>query len=407
MKPDSISFSSLNAPGRNQAPPPSKAPAGPASASPDSVQISGRTSPKEAAPLKKWTILQYSAADNNLTSAMVDDVKEMEKVGSDANTNLVVQLDVGGSKGANRYLLVKDDKGQAISSPVVQKMGNVNMSDPKKLADFIKWGMQNYPAQNYALILSDHGGGWEGAIQDVGSDGWMTMGDIKSALSEAQQATGKKIDVLGFDACLMASTEVGYELKDQAAYMVGSEETEGADGWPYTRILTAKVLERLQQTLKHKINMNPEELAKTVVKSAEGSQGELPTMAAFDMSKVDKLGKATDALAKAILDTDTSKSTLMGIARKTQDFSGFEDAFDFCQRIDQSKDIKDEKLKAAARDLLAAVQETVIAEQHSSAYPGAHGVTLDIPSGKPSAEYKKLDLSKDTQWDEAMGKIAG
>ena len=48
---------------------------------------------------------------------------------------------------------------------------------------------------------------------------------------------GRKLDVLGLDACLMAMGEVGYQSKGSASFMIGSEQTEPAEGWPYTAVL--------------------------------------------------------------------------------------------------------------------------------------------------------------------------
>ena len=46
-----------------------------------------------AAPAN-WTVLIYGHADHNLTSAMRDDLLEMEQAGSSADFNIVVQVDI-------------------------------------------------------------------------------------------------------------------------------------------------------------------------------------------------------------------------------------------------------------------------------------------------------------------------
>ncbi|MBD3217047.1 MAG: hypothetical protein GF310_02135, partial [candidate division Zixibacteria bacterium] len=42
---------------------------------------------------KEWTIMIYMGADNNLESAAIDDINEMEWIGSTINSNVVVQID--------------------------------------------------------------------------------------------------------------------------------------------------------------------------------------------------------------------------------------------------------------------------------------------------------------------------
>ena len=44
---------------------------------------------------------------------------------------------------------------------------------------------------------------------------------------------GKKLDVIGFDACLMSMLEVGYAMRDVGNTLVGSEELEPGPGWKY------------------------------------------------------------------------------------------------------------------------------------------------------------------------------
>ncbi|MBW1675421.1 MAG: hypothetical protein JRF30_01090 [Deltaproteobacteria bacterium] len=57
--------------------------------------------------------------------------------------------------------------------------------------------------------------------------------ELKNVLSGVSQRIGRKIDILGLDACLMNMIEVAYQLKDCVQVMVGSEEEEPFDGWPY------------------------------------------------------------------------------------------------------------------------------------------------------------------------------
>jgi hypothetical protein len=96
-------------------------------------------------------------------------------VGSSTDVQIVTQMDrcQGGYQGdgnwisARRYYVTADDDLNQINSEVVEDLGEVNMADGQTLVDFVTWAIQNYPADKYALILSDHGMGWpgEGAIR--------------------------------------------------------------------------------------------------------------------------------------------------------------------------------------------------------------------------------------------------
>ncbi len=125
-------------------------------------------------------------------------------------------------------------------------IGNVDMGSAAALTDFIEWAAYAYPADHYALILWDHGAGWKsrasvtksnlfrGAIQDETSGSFMSLPNLAAAVRNA----GVHMDLINFDACLMAMYEVAYELKDLADFLVFSEETEPSDGDPYDTILT-------------------------------------------------------------------------------------------------------------------------------------------------------------------------
>ena len=57
---------------------------------------------------KKWTVMVYLAGDNNLDENGVDDLKEMKKVGTTPDINVIAQFDrVGAWLQTTRYCLMK------------------------------------------------------------------------------------------------------------------------------------------------------------------------------------------------------------------------------------------------------------------------------------------------------------
>jgi len=366
-------------------------------------------------PMRKWTVLVYEAADNDLEKYMVQDVNDMENIGSNTDMNIVLQMDrgkepselSGGWGGARRLRLTKNEDPYNIDSPVLQDLGQVNMSKPESLSDFIQWGMKNFPAEHYMLVMSDHGAGWKGGIEDKSHDDWMSMPEMRQGIEDAQKRTGEKLDIIGFDACLMGQTEVAYELKDSADYMVASQEREGAEGWPYHNILSKDILKNIERAIKLKVKLKPDEMAKFIVRASAQDQKNLPTMSAIDLSKMDKVAKATDKFAKALIETDTPKTHLKTLVRQTQKFEGFKDHYDFCRRIVLSDEVKDEKLKDSAQEVMDRVYEAVILEEHSKDYPDAQGLSIYLPSYRttPPDDYLETQFAKDTHWDEALTEI--
>lgn len=123
-----------------------------------------------AAPAE-WTILSFLSADNDLEKNALFDINEMEAAGPGPNINIVIQLDrpqFGYNDGVNnfgeavRIKIQKDNDPVKITSPVVMKLGaSVNSGEAKTLSDFIEWGVKNYPAKRYMLVLWSHGSGWK------------------------------------------------------------------------------------------------------------------------------------------------------------------------------------------------------------------------------------------------------
>ncbi|MFC2022364.1 clostripain-related cysteine peptidase [Chloroflexota bacterium] len=199
---------------------------------------------------RNWTFMVYMAADNDLDTALVKDLNEMEVVGSTDNVSIVALLDRYGSGNTNIYYVTSDNDTNTINSPVVPGPfgAEVDMGDPNTLVSFVEWTMDNYPANNYALVLSDHGSGWRGraipealtkgvAWDDTSGGTYIDTPELGTALATINTNTGVVLDIVGFDACSMQMVEIASEIEDYANIMVGSEEVEPVDGWPYNTIL--------------------------------------------------------------------------------------------------------------------------------------------------------------------------
>ena len=189
------------------------------------------------ANMTKWTVMVYIDADNNLDSAGVDDIFEMETVGSSSDVNIIVLFDrwykACGFNGTE-ILYISKGTNETLWGGWTNEY-ELNMGDPKTLTWFINYTAENYPAENYALILWDHGGNWEGICWDWTDDDYLTMEEVKAAISNSAI---DRINLLGCDACLMGSIEVAYtiSLTGKVDIMVASEEFIPWDGWPYDLI---------------------------------------------------------------------------------------------------------------------------------------------------------------------------
>lgn len=160
---------------------------------------------------------------------------------ADLNESTRVVLQAGGTKkwendwmtdgGMQRFTF--EDGTLVPASPLLE---GVQMSEPKTLANFLRWGVTAYPAQQYILVLWDHGGGtlYGYGCDELNGKKWLSLGELNQALSWADV----HFKLVGFDACLMATMSTAYMLSGHADYLLASEELEPAKGWRYTKWVT-------------------------------------------------------------------------------------------------------------------------------------------------------------------------
>jgi len=388
----------------------------------DSVQIGGTP---EQQPKAKWLVMNYIAADCNLEEFQMRNIDNMENVGSDPTTHILTQVDRGanpsqidgGWADCRRYYVTQDSVPDQLGSKMLQDMGKVDMANPQTLTDFIVWGVQSYPADHVALILNDHGGGFTGAMADDGSGGFINVPDLAKAIADAEKITGKKIDIIGFDACLMAETEIAHELKDKANILLASEESEGGPGWTYDSMLGGKTMgEALEQMRLMKLDATPEQFAKIVVDVNKNHNRDIPTFSAVDLTKMDGLTSATNTLAEAIIASGDKAAIKTAIKSSEAYGSGYtpykdlRDEYDMAEKMIKSTGISDKNVKKAAQAVIDSIKSVIIAnENNPSSHPNSHGVSIYAPTtagaSGPGYGYKNLDFAKKTKWDEAIASL--
>lgn len=118
------------------------------------------------------------------------------------------------SKGVTRMLFTKSDDPEKLESKPLARLPELNMDRPEVLEEFVTWGLKQFPADRYAVILWDHGGQWEGYGGDTqdgtnDSSGSMSPAQIHDAIQKAMAKNKvQKLDFLAFNTCLMGGVEV-------------------------------------------------------------------------------------------------------------------------------------------------------------------------------------------------------
>ncbi len=178
-----------------------------------------------------------------MNGAASDDISEICKGVSSDKINVVIQ-----TGGATRWgnSLINPNKTQRFTVKdgyldEIQNMPLQDSCDPDTLADFLKFCDEEYPADHRILVLWDHGGGAMGYGQDDIYNSSMSLENIQNALSQvcSGDAENPYYDIIGFDACLMASLENAHSLYGYGRYLVGCEETEPGGGWSHDVYLEA------------------------------------------------------------------------------------------------------------------------------------------------------------------------
>ncbi len=176
------------------------------------------------------------AADNGLAQWADSDLVEMQAIGSDDNVTILVQVDKP-NIGAQRLLIQKNGFTE------LDDLGIIDMCNWQTLDDFLQWGIITYPAKRYFVILWDHGSGWVFNLRPSFGSDWSSgnvlgihNGDLRKAISTAYNNTGKKINLLAFDACVMQQIEVVFEIKDYIKVFLAPQTICPLGGFRYDRI---------------------------------------------------------------------------------------------------------------------------------------------------------------------------
>jgi len=361
----------------------------------------------------EWTVMVYLDSDNNLESAGINDINEMEMVGSTTEVNIVVQADrIPGYDISNsnwtttrRYYITQDSNPILINSEF-NDLGELNMGDPDTLVDFASWAVSSYPAKKYLLVIWNHGGGFRSPAYTAKDIAWddtnggdkITMPELEDALFAISNQMGKNIDIVGMDACYMAMIEVAYQIKDYADILVTSEESEPNDGWPYDTILGELAGNPL---------ISPEQLSADIVdKYIYSYPFEEVTQSAIDLSYIDSLASQLSNLALAIMDDSlTPKGVYLDAACSSQYYGDpdFIDLYDFCDKIfDHSNSLE---IKIMAIIIQQTLSSTVINSDYSGwGVSGSKGLSIYFPwyYNYDSEKYNDTNFAQDTFWDEML-----
>lgn len=394
------------------------------------------------APPKPWTFFFYMASENNLEPYALKDVNDMERaISKIAKFANVVVLTDGGlvSKddedlgpvpakawpSRTRLLLIEPEEGPADEAIISREIpiphdhplglrfqdgkGELNLGAGPTLKASLDFVMDGFPSDSFFMSVWSHGLAWKGAGEDTSTvkDGDLLRPDeIKAALSDLKRS----IDVMGFDACLMANSGVGLLLSELGVgYMIGSEELLDATGWGYKT-----VFESLAKAEAKSGKLTPESLAHTLVDHASGT-----TLSAVRLAdagaiwdRIEDLGKTLmasggranpklQALFEALPRYGTNGiDPESGSKEPVDEDEGLVDVVHLCRELKAEFGENSAIGKAAAtleKQTLAATRHK---NQPSEYYPGiedrSHGLTLYLP--KEASDFSPKYVGSISPW---------
>lgn len=384
-----------------------------------------KTAPISSYTNNDWTVMVYLDGDNNLESYGLFDMNEIEAARiAGSGIRVIVLLDRtpgftasdGDWKNTRLYEALQDPAGNnnTIISTRLTGMGltatgneELNMGDPNTLKNFVQFARQNYPASHYALILWNHGGGWKNDIEDgpgpMKAVAWddssggdcLTMPEMKSALQSA--LGGEKLDVLGFDACLMGMAEVAYQLKDTADVLIASEEVEWAPGWDYSAFLESLCISQRE----------PYDFARSVIDTFAAFYNYYDlavTLSAIDLTKMDTYMADLNAFVTNTL----MRTPLDSLAfKRNNSLSFYRPSYtDLCSFAGQFAG------NVYADRFLSTSQLVTLHEYSSPYYYNAYGLAIYFPTSSSDYEYAAykagtIDFISASKWDEFLKYFLG
>lgn len=265
-----------------------------------------------------------------------------------------------------------------------KNMGSVSMTKPDTLSEFIQYCDDRFPANRNALIFWDHGGGSVsgfGYDEKFVSSGSMSLAEIDEALTDGKV----KFDFVGFDACLMATTENAIMLAKHADYMIASEETEPGIGWYYTNWLSA---------LTKNTSMPTVEIGKHIIDDfvdtcAKRCRGQSTTLSIVDLAELEVT--VPDALADFSVNTyemiQNQEYRKVSNARNDAREFGSSSKIDQVDLVHLAKNMGTKEGNALAKALLS----TVKYNRTSTNMTNSYGLSIYFPFRKASMVDQAVD----------------
>ncbi|MBQ9610517.1 MAG: hypothetical protein IJV15_13885 [Lachnospiraceae bacterium] len=253
-----------------------------------------------------WTVLIYLCGSNLESESGLATYNIEEMIDADIIDSVNILIETGGSYSWE----VNEVNPDALCRFKMTDTGLVSlgelpmasMGDAETFKNFVSWGLDNYPAKKSMVIIWDHGSEPTNgvAFDEVYNYDSLSLDELRDSLA----ASGKHLDIMGFDTCLMGNIETATAIGSNASYLIASEETIPGPGWNYTGFINY---------ICKNPDCSPSELGIAVCDTYYEKYVDLGmssgiTLSLIDLSYVDELSNAFCGLGKvfynSMYDTD-------------------------------------------------------------------------------------------------------
>ena len=337
----------------------------------------------------KWTVMLYiCGADLESEWGLAsENLAELCSVAVPEEVNILVET--GGAYEWSNPFVEPDALGRFIvRSGALQLLDiqpSASMGEAGTLGDFIAWSQWNFPAERYMLLLWDHGGGSVGGVcfDEVYYNDSLDLNELGEGLSMAEEP----FELIGFDACLMATLETAETASPYAKYMVASEEIVPGRGWSY---------DALAEYISENPDCEGEELGRVICDSYYSkcrvtNDEDMVTLSLIELDKIPELSRCFSGMAGEMTgvtgDIDSYRLLVQAVGR-TENYGGNSESEGYTNMVDLGDLAVNARsvLPQTGSALLEALFDAVVYQVKGANRTDANGLAVYYPLSRDTYE---------------------